>query len=92
MSWGISEKASDKEKLKAKMADYLHGLNSCCKIDYGTYTEEFDFTMKLLDEMYELGKQKKLRIKYKINILGLITVATLIGIIIVCLSTGILPV
>jgi len=63
MSWGISEKASDKEKLKAKMADYLNGLNSCCIIDYTTYVEIFDFSHKLLDEMYELGKKDVLQNK-----------------------------
>ena len=27
-NWGVSENASDIEKLKSEMADYLHGLNS----------------------------------------------------------------
>jgi hypothetical protein len=57
-NWGISKNASNKEKLKSKMADYLHGLNSCCIIDYSQYSEAFDFSMTLLDEMYELGKKE----------------------------------
>lgn len=56
MAWGISDKATEKEKIKAEMADYLNGLNCCCKITYDVYSEAFDFTHKLLDEMYELGK------------------------------------
>ncbi len=54
--WGISEKASEKEKIKSKMADYLNGLNSCGEIDYSVYCRMFDFSMDLLDEMYEHGK------------------------------------
>lgn len=55
MSWGISENANKKEKLKAEMTDYLNGLNSVGKIDYKTYSELIDFSMNLLDEMYNLG-------------------------------------
>jgi hypothetical protein len=29
--WGVSENASEKEKLKSEMADYLNGLNCCGK-------------------------------------------------------------
>lgn len=55
-SWGISENAPEKEKLKAKMADFLNGLNSVGEITYSSYVEIFDFSMDLFDEMYELGK------------------------------------
>lgn len=60
-NWGISSNATEKEKLKSKMADYLHGLNSTGKIDYTIYSEIFDFSMSLLDEMYELGKKKNIK-------------------------------
>jgi len=56
-NWGISSNSSDQEKIKSKMADYLHGLNSVGDIDYKIYDEAFDFSMGLLDEMYELGKK-----------------------------------
>lgn len=56
-SWGISPNATPKEKLKAEMADLLHGLNSVGEIDYSTYNEIFDFSMDLLDKMYVLGKE-----------------------------------
>lgn len=45
MSWGISENASEKEKLKAEMNDFLCGLNSVCKIDYIAYSELYDACM-----------------------------------------------
>lgn len=59
MPWGISPNASNKEKIKADMGDFLHGLNSAGKIDYITYSELFDFSHDLLDKMYELGKSEK---------------------------------
>ena len=55
-NWGISSNASPKEKIKAEMADFLHGLNSVGKIDYTAYSEIFDFSMNLLDKMYDLNK------------------------------------
>jgi hypothetical protein len=54
-NWGISENASEKEKIKSEMADYLNGLNSCGEISYSIYCEAFDASMNLLDKMYELG-------------------------------------
>lgn len=36
-NWGISDNASEKEKIKSKYSDELHGLNSCGRIDYKTY-------------------------------------------------------
>ncbi|MBL4968888.1 hypothetical protein [Bacillus halotolerans] len=59
MSWGISPDATNKEKLKAEMADYLNGLNSIGAISYAVYSEAIDFSMKLLDQMYDLGKFEK---------------------------------
>lgn len=57
-NWGISENATEKEKLKSKMADFLNGLNCCGDISISTYDEIFDFSMELLDSMYELGKSE----------------------------------
>lgn len=56
-NWGISENATEKEKMKSEMADFLNGLNCTCVIDYNAYSEIFDFSMELLDKMYELGKK-----------------------------------
>lgn len=56
--WGISSSATPKEKLKAEMADYLHGLNSVGEISYGVYNELFDFSMSLLDRTYALGESE----------------------------------
>lgn len=61
-NWGISENATPKEKLKSEMADFLAGLNSCGEISYSSYSEIFDFSMELLDKMYELGKSYNSRI------------------------------
>lgn len=63
-NWGISENATEKEKIKSKMADFLNGLNCSGDIGITTYDEIFDFSMKLLDEMYnvkldELSKEDK---------------------------------
>ncbi|RDY88715.1 hypothetical protein [Bacillus amyloliquefaciens] len=59
MSWGISPDATNKKKLNAEMADYLKGLNSTGVISYAVYSELFDFSMNLLDKMYDLGKFEK---------------------------------
>lgn len=63
-NWGISENATEKEKIKSKMADFLNGLNCSGDIGITIYDEIFDFSMKLLDEMYnakldELSKEDK---------------------------------
>lgn len=55
--WGISPKASAKEKIKSEYADILHGYNSCGVIDYNHYSELFDIGMELLDRMYEQGQK-----------------------------------
>ncbi len=57
--WGISPYASPKEKIKAEMADELNGLNCIGGINYTTYSQLYDFSMKLLDEMYDLGKKEE---------------------------------
>jgi hypothetical protein len=59
MGWGVSPNASERLKIKSEMADYLKGLNSVCKIDYSTMSEMFDFSMELLDKMYEVGIKEK---------------------------------
>lgn len=56
MSWGISNTAPKKEKIKAEMADYLHGLNATGVIDYDLHKETSKIAMRLLDEMYALGE------------------------------------
>lgn len=61
-NWGISKNASPKEKLKSEMADFLGGLNSCGEISYSSYSEIFDYSMDLLDKMYELGKSENSKI------------------------------
>lgn len=58
MAWGVSSNADERIKVKSEMADYLKGLNSTGTIDYATFSEAFDFSMKLLDKMYELGKKE----------------------------------
>jgi len=58
MGWGVSPDAEERIKIKSEMADYLKGLNSTCIIDYGTFSEAFDFSMELLDRMYEIGKNE----------------------------------
>ncbi|RUT62114.1 hypothetical protein C1143_06710 [Clostridium botulinum] len=56
-NWGISETATPKEKIKSEMADFLNGLNSVGEISYSTYSEIFDFSMNLLDRIYDLANQ-----------------------------------
>lgn len=58
MSWGIAPRATENEKIKAEFADFLHGLNSCAKIDYETYSKIFDVGMSLLDRMHALCEKQ----------------------------------
>lgn len=58
ISWGINQSASDKEKIKAEMNDFLKGLNSVGEIDYNTYSDIFDKSMELFNKMYKLGYKK----------------------------------
>lgn len=39
------------------MSDCLKGLNSTGVIDYQTYKEVFDLSMKIIDKMYKLGQE-----------------------------------
>ena len=55
-SWGIAETASEKEKIKSEFADFINGMNSCGEIDFGIYSELFDFAMPLFDKMFEHDK------------------------------------
>lgn len=55
MSWGISNSASKKEKIKADVNDYLSGLNSVGEIDYSTYSDAYDYIMQKLDDMSNLA-------------------------------------
>ena len=57
-NWGIASTALEIEKIKAEMADYLHGLNSCAEIDYSTYSQLFDFSLPLIQKAYESGKKE----------------------------------
>lgn len=60
MSWGISENASEKEKLKAEVNDYFHGLNAVGMIDYIAYCELYDACMPILEECYDrMGEECK---------------------------------
>ena len=60
MSWGISENASEKEKLKAEVNDYFHGLNAVGQIDYICYSELYDVCMPILEECYDrMEKERK---------------------------------
>ena len=59
MSWGISENASEKEKLKAEVNDYFHGLNAVGKIDYIGYSKLYDACMPILEECYDRIKADK---------------------------------
>ena len=58
MSWGISENASEKEKLKAEVNDYFHGLNATGKIDYISYSKLYDVCMPILEECYDRMKDE----------------------------------
>ena len=58
ISWGINQSASDKEKIKAEMNDFLKGLNSVGEIDYNTYSDIFDKSIELFNKMYKLGYKK----------------------------------
>lgn len=59
MSWGISENASEKEKLKSEVNDYFKGLNSCGIIDYIAYSELYDACMPILEECYDRMKEEE---------------------------------
>lgn len=59
MSWGISENASEKEKLKAEVNDYFKGLDSCGIIDYIAYCELYDACMPILEECYDRMKEEE---------------------------------
>lgn len=58
--WGVSDKATGIEKLKADFNDHIMGLNSYCMIDYSAYCELFDFTLPLIQKAYDLGKSESL--------------------------------
>ena len=59
MSWGISENASEKEKLKAEVNDYFHGLNAVGQIDYICYSELYDACMPILEECYDRMEEER---------------------------------
>ncbi len=59
MSWGISEDASEKEKLKAEVNDYFKGLNSVGTIDYIAYSDLYDVCMPILEECYDRMKKER---------------------------------
>lgn len=60
MSWGISENASEKEKLKAEVNDYLHGLNAVGMIDYIAYSKLYDVCMPILEECYDRMEKERM--------------------------------
>ncbi|MNC15029.1 hypothetical protein D3C75_628290 [compost metagenome] len=58
-NWGISENASEKEKIKQEVSDCLAGLNSTGVIDYTMYCNLYDRIIDgSLEKMYELGKKE----------------------------------
>ena len=57
MSWGISDNASEKEKLKAEINDFFCGLNSVGDIDYEAYSQIYDAVMPIIDDMYVRRKE-----------------------------------
>jgi len=57
--WGISENASEKEKLKSEVNNYFMGLNSCGIIDYTAYSELYDACMPILEECYDRMKAEE---------------------------------
>lgn len=59
MSWGISENASEKEKLKADVNDYFHGLNAVGKIDWLCYSELYDVCMPILEKCYDRMEERR---------------------------------
>lgn len=59
MGWGISDSASEKEKLKAEINDFLCGLNSTCEIDYEAYSQIYDAVMPIIDGMYKRRKEEE---------------------------------
>lgn len=59
MSWGISENASEKEKLKAEVNDYFHGLNSVGMIDYIAYSKLYKVCMPILEECCDRMEKRK---------------------------------
>ena len=60
MSWGISETASEKEKLKAEVNDYFKGLNSVGAIDYQAYSDLYDVCMPILEACYDRMEKARL--------------------------------
>ena len=46
---------TEREKVRNEFAQHLNTLNNNGDIPYNVYSELFDFTMSLLDEMYQLG-------------------------------------
>lgn len=56
MSWEISDKATEKEKIFAEFNDSVDGLNCVGKIDYDAYSQIYDFGRTLADREYERGK------------------------------------
>ena len=60
MSWGISENASEKEKLKAEVNDFFQGLNAFGEIDWIAYNELYDACVPILEECYDrMEKERK---------------------------------
>lgn len=56
MSWGISDKATEKEKIFAEFNDSIYGMNCVGKIDYAAYGQIYGFGRTLADREYAQGK------------------------------------
>lgn len=47
--WGVSEGASDRERIKSDCESYLRGLNCTGEINYGVYCDIYNKVEGLLD-------------------------------------------
>lgn len=59
MSWGISQNATEKEKIFADFNDSLKGMNSADGLSYHHYSAIWDLGRRLADKEYEQGRRSK---------------------------------
>lgn len=62
MSWGISQNATEKEKIFADFNDSLNGMNSADGLSYHHYSCIYDIGRKLADKEYQQGRADALEI------------------------------
>lgn len=56
MSWGISENATEKEKIFADFSEILNGINSADGLSYNQYSCIYDIGRELADKEYQQGR------------------------------------